>query len=317
MVRTARVVMGVASVVVLGVLHLGNLWWNAEAETRERVNKLFQPQLLEATLQPGGRLTLRPRPSDPEWSKWVKVERFIPDHNHLMHLFLISVPQMDRMYHLHPERVGSEFAQGLPAMPAGRYQMFADVVDEPGFPWTLVGEIYLPEISGKLPAGDDSVAFVPTLSTSATSPDVFTLPDGGRMIWERESSPLKAGVPGSFRFRAEDKDGKPAPDLEPYMGMAGHAEFVRSDFSVFAHVHPAGSVSMAALQLAQASLLQGSAGAPAPLTTTHAGMDMPSGTLPPEVSFPYGFPKPGTYRIFVQVKRAGRIETAAFDAHVQ
>ena len=35
------------------------------------------------------------------------------------------------------------------------------------------------------------------------------------------------------------------------MGMAGHAEFVRSDLSVFAHVHPAGSVSMAALELAQ------------------------------------------------------------------
>ncbi|HKS97591.1 MAG TPA: hypothetical protein VJV74_15860, partial [Terriglobia bacterium] len=57
-------------------------------------------------------------------------------------------------------------------------------------------------------------------------------------------------------------------------------------------------------------------GAPAS-SSSMAGMMMPSGPLPPEVSFPYGFPRPGTYRIFVQIKRAGRIETGVFDAHVR
>jgi hypothetical protein len=37
----------------------------------------------------------------------------------------------------------------------------------------------------------------------------------------------------------------------------------------------------------------------------------------PEVSFPYGFPKAGLYRIFVQIKRSGRVQTGVFDAHVE
>jgi len=120
----------------------------------------------------------------------------------------------------------------------------------------------------------------------------------------------------NFKFLVEDKDGKPAQDVEPYMGMAGHAEFVRSDLTVFAHVHPAGSVSMAALELAESRLMISTPPTQAPAQMAMS-MSASSTTLSPEVSFPYGFPQPGEYRIFVQIKRSGHIETGAFDVHVQ
>jgi hypothetical protein len=37
----------------------------------------------------------------------------------------------------------------------------------------------------------------------------------------------------------------------------------------------------------------------------------------PEVEFPYGFPTPGRYRIFVQMKHDGTVETGVFDATVK
>ena len=33
----------------------------------------------------------------------------------------------------------------------------------------------------------------------------------------------------------------------------------------------------------------------------------------PVVSFPYGVPTPGRYRVFVQMKRAGKVETGSFE----
>ena len=88
------------------------------------------------------------------------------------------------------------------------------------------------------------------------------------------------------------------------MGMLGHAAFVSADRSVFAHVHPSGSVPMPALQLAQPD-------------NPHAGHMMMELRAPAAVAFPYGFPKPGAYRIFVQMKRAGEVVTGIFDVKVE
>ncbi len=308
----ARWMMAAATVAVLGILYLGNAWWGIEARAFAGRVDFFKPPPVEASLVGGKRLVVHPQSLDPNWSESVKMNDLLPDHGHLMHLFLVRTPGQDQLFHLHPERAaGEDFAANLPAMPAGRYQIFADIVDKRGYPWTLVGSIDLPQIEGTALQGDDSTWSGPSTETSRAS-NVADLADGGKIIWRKPADPIRAGAAMSLAFDVLDKDGKAARDMQPYMGMAGHAEIVKSDLSVFAHIHPSGSVSMAALELAQSALPgqpQGSTGA--------IPMAMSNDPISPEVSFPYGFPRPGTYRIFVQVKRAGRVETGAFDVIVR
>lgn len=290
--------MFVATVCVAAVLYGGNQWWNAEADNYARI--IYKPLEMEPVLRPGGILELRLK--DPGWLPR-GLDDFVPDHGHLMHLFVIRLPEMERIWHLHPEMTaGGVFTQHLPPMPAGRYALYGDVVHENGLPETLAAEVDLPQIAGKPLSGDDSAAeFIP-LSQADFTRRVAPLAGGGRMIWERRLDVYPVKKPHALQFRVETDEGKPASDLELYMGMPGHAVFVRHDRSVFAHVHPNGSVPMAALAITQQA-----AGDP------HAGHAM---SLPAEISFPYGFPQPGSYRVFVQVRQGGQVRTGAFDVKV-
>jgi hypothetical protein len=312
--RAAKWVMAASAVAVLAILYLARAWWGLEAQNFQRRVDFYKSPVAQATLVNGNRLVIRAKHENPRWYDYVKMEELLPDHDHLMHLFLIRSPGLDSMWHLHPDRMADgTFAEDLPAMPAGRYEIFADIVDKRGYPWTLVGSIDMPQINGKLTPGDDSSWSGAPLSASPGDSTISQLSGGGRIVWQCASAPLKANVPLEFKFSVQEEHGNPAQDMQPYMGMAGHAEFVRSDFSVFAHLHPAGSVSMAALELAQTGL-PASSPMQAPMP-----MPMPAATVPisPEVRFPYGFPQPGDYRIFLQIKHSGRIDTGVFDARVQ
>jgi hypothetical protein len=329
--RGARIAMIVTAGVVLALLVFGNWWWNSEASAKAK-QMIYTPPPLKASIDAGGKLTLKM--GDSSWHSNrpdTVMTNLIPDHGYLMHLFLLREPGLDTFYHLHPVPVANEpgtFEMQLPAIQAGRYQLFADVVRGSGFPDTMSAEIDVPGISGTALMGDNSTATAPPVSATgaltsaanatATGDGVATvLPDGYRMVWVRGTQPLVANRFMLLRFELQDPQGKPVTDSELYMGMAGHAEIVKSDRTVFAHIHPEGSVAMAALELTQQS---SPAKASGPAMEPNMGMTMPMGddsvAEKARVSFPYGFPKPGEYRLFVQMKRGGVIETGVFDTQV-
>jgi hypothetical protein len=309
--RRGRIAMALTAAALVGILFLGNMWWDAAAAGRADL-MMYKAPPVEASLQNSNTLVLKMGFSSWHDSrKQMLLNKIIPDHGHLMHLFLIGLPNLDRFYHLHPDQTAADtFSEKLPAVAAGNYAVFADIVRESGFPDTMTTRMTLPDVSGNPPAGDDSEAMVAYLSDAKGPATIVTLPDRSRWEWISDGRTNHARQSTLLRFRIFDKDGKPASDLEPYMGMAGHLVIVKRDMTVFAHVHPAGSMPMAALMLLQKQPTGASAEMSAMPGTHEAAM-------PAEVTFPYGFPEPGEYRLFVQVKRSGQVQTVAFDAHVE
>jgi hypothetical protein len=279
--------MGLAVVLLMLVLWGGNAWWASDAHDFQR--RVYKPLEVSAVVKGAGHADFKL--SDPGWIALRKLDDLIPDHGHMMHLFLIRWPAMDEVFHLHPEQTAPGFfSMDLPSLPAGDYKIFADIVHDTGLDETAVGNVTLPEIHGKPLDGDD-----------AGGPATADLGNGYKMVWQREKSgPVPAKQLMLFSFAITGPDGKPVDDLEPYMGMGGHAEFVKRDGSVFAHVHPTGSASMASVAVAS----------PAAMGAMHQT------EIGHSVSFPYGVPAPGAYRIFVQLKRAGKVETGTFDLDV-
>ncbi len=327
-VRAGRIAMAVAFVIVVAALWFGNRWWANEATSYSQ--EVYKPLNMTASLSGPALLTLHLKDpgwlNDPAWHSLFtrSIDDFIPDHGHLMHLYLIREPGLDVVYHLHPELTApGSFRLQLPSMPAGTYNLYADVVHANGFPETMVSTLRLESrLNGRPLAGDDAAGTaMPWNQASAPTATEFVFSDGYRMAWMLPpGGRLRAKQPVLFRFRLVKSDGTAPQDMAFYMGMLGHAAFVKTDGTVFAHIHPSGSVSMAALMLAQGQQSPNQTGAiaqSADMQIDMPGMSMAaasSSSLPNEVSFPYGFPSPGRYRIFVQMKHGKTIETAIFDA---
>jgi hypothetical protein len=161
------------------------------------------------------------------------------------------------------------------------------------------------------------------VTTEATSAKVIPDPDdswsvadapidNGLKVVRLDSTALRAGEVVSLQFAVHDQTDAPIA-LEPYLGMLGHAAVRRADGSVFAHLHPDGTISMAAQwAFAAQAVRQGGTTAEA-VEAAHHHHHAEEVT---SVSFPYEFPKPGNYRVWVQTKVKGKVVTGAFDFEV-
>jgi hypothetical protein len=227
--------------------------------------------------------------------------------------------------HLHPTRVDSaNFDAALPtrpALPGGRYRLYADVVHESGLARTLVAAVVLPAdqapavasgypVAGGADDGDDAWFAGGVAPAGASAP----LGDGLALSMI-SAARVPAGRDTALRFVVRGVGGAVA-QVEPYLGMAGHAMVLRDDGGVFVHLHPAGSVSMAAqerlLRRERGDTVLHGAAQPA-AADPHRAHAAGAVTYPGELAFPFAFPRPGAYRVWVQVRHGGRVRTAAFD----
>lgn len=311
--RKALLVTVVTFAVICALLWKANKWWNVEAALASM--KIYRPLSMTPELR-GDSLSLilgNPGAEQKEQTQQRSNHDFIPDHGKMMHLYVIRQPDLDVAFHLHPTLHGSEFDLDLPQMPPGHYSLYGDVVHANGFPETLVSSIDIPTTQhGVALAADDAGGSPAPLSAGMLGPR-YPLPDGYTMVWSQPAS-LTANTGYSLDFRLLDPSGADVKDMQPYLGMAGHAAFVKTDGTVFAHVHPEGSAAMAAMMLAN------NGGSNSEMPEGQSMSEMPGMSTGPAVTnaveFPYGFPSAGRYRIFVQMKHGNTVETGAFDAMV-
>lgn len=360
--------MGIATVVFSLILYGGSSWWDSWAA--EYKQWLYKPlKAKTAVMEADSQRIFQLKIDTTEWDRRMKgsmLSTLVPDHGKIMHTFLVRTPGLDAFAHVHPDRKDSlTFQAALPDLPAGKYLVYSDIVQYSGFAETIVDTLVIPAPktaaqTARAASEDDNYIITDPLDTPGRVPmgenvvicgkpgtkTVFK--DGSYAIWEgKPDKPLDAGKPYQLNFEIFNPDNSPCFP-EPYLGMLGHAVVMRSDGSVYIHLHPSGSYSMAAEQsfenrisdtahvarrpkpdvfrdsidrhLARLNamptvdrelFLMGEMGM---YNAEEGGMTgMEHGT---RISFPYAFPKAGQYRIFLQIKRNDKVLTGAFDVKV-
>lgn len=315
--RTGRIAMVGGALVIALALTGGRAWWNdVDAAYRAR---LFVPALSSAEVRSEGTRVLRLSIDREDWQNR-GFAPLIPDHGKLLHLFLVRASDLNAFAHLHPMRADSlVFESLLGALPGGEYRYFADIVHETGFSQTLTGLVTVPAPEGAADSLSDSDDAV--LEGVAVSSGSFTTHGGAAVTWERPDL-LLAGVETVLRFTIRDANGAPTA-LEPYLGMPGHAMIARDSGDVFVHLHGMGTYAAASLEVIEAvergdTVAPLRPGVPRPRLT---GMPTPRMVeheehSPGILEFPFAFPQPGHYRIWVQFRTVGAVQTAPFAVKV-
>lgn len=327
--RRARIATIAAGLGLAVLLFGGWNWIRAEADAHRA--SLDRPWLADAkmdvsAMQPILRFTM----TDPRWINRPRNQRvdLVPDHGKMMHLFVVDADDANAFAHVHPIRLTNDsFAVPFPPLPAGSYRLFGDVVLDNGVALTLVSDVEARTArnspGGAIPRTAERVESLDAaVQSSNVDPDdawwigeasagnAAMLDDGLTMRWQNHDAPLIAGSEHELVFAIDATAGR-TPQIEPYMGMAGHAMLAKRDGSVFVHLHPSGMISVAA----QAALEADASAAldAVPHATHQAGA---TASTRNELRFPLVVPSSGIYRVWVQVKEQGRIRTVAFDTEI-
>ena len=193
------------------------------------------------------------------------VTAFDEEHEKLLHLIAVR-RDTAAFQHVHPE-LGPDGTWSVPLDLAepGSYRVFADFHPSGAEAMTLAVDVSV--------AGE----FRPVGHPPAREATV----DGYRVRLDGELRPGQANeLTATFT-----KDGRPVPNLEPYLGAFGHLVALREGDLAYLHVHPDGAPG--------------------------DGRTEPG----PTVKFLAEVPSAGTYRLFVDFRHEGQVRTAEFTVH--
>jgi hypothetical protein len=204
------------------------------------------------------------------------VRDFAIVHEKPFHLFVVS-QDLEDYQHIHPEpQPDGSLAVELTLSRPGYYKLYADFLPVGGRPQVL------PEV---LVTGDTATDL--GSSTARLVPDTTRRKTAGSVAATLELPPagLVAGRDEKLVFHVADPaTGAPVRDLEPYLGAYGHTLVMSEDTLHYVHAHPVEALP--------------------------AGVNDPRGG--PDLTFKALLPRPGRYRIWTQLKRAGVVSTVSF-----
>ena len=363
----------VGLVIVVTIVWGGNNWWNSWSGRYERF--MYKPFTASSSVKTNEEKQILNFTVDPVRLEQLNLTRninyLIPDHGKIMHMFLLKMGTLEVFAHLHPLRTDStQFETVIPPLPAGDYYVFTDVTRLSGFAETIADTLTIPEAGqdvvtqwndSLLIDTDDTYYITDPIVQSADQPvlpggDIVVCGSPGQKTMLPDSSFVTLELPTSREFKSnqlyqltfafEDQNGEPS-ELEPYLGMMGHAVVFKEDGSVYIHLHPVGTYSMASQEMME-TRFEGESGrvdwSKLPnqrlfrdsidqvITSLNSlphnerdsllsvgmnhSVDDPDHPDHAVVKFPYAFPEAGQYRIYVQMKRNQKILNGAFDVEV-
>lgn len=221
-------------------------------------------------------------------------------HEKPMHLLIVST-DLAEFYHVHPEpfhdgsyRVQHTFPNG------GDYKLYADFT--PSNAKQMVERVDL-KVAGPERA---KVALIPDtrFEKSVDGLKVVMKPDGK----------LEAGQEIMLNFQAFDAaSGKPATDLQNYLGELAHFVIISEDMVDFVHAHPMSKGEpMGAMKMDGDTEKDHNADG-----HSHSSETKDPGKLSAsEVSAHTSFPRAGLYKLWAQFQRGGKVISVPFIVNV-
>lgn len=194
------------------------------------------------------------------------VTQFAMMHEKLLHLIVVS-KDLSYFNHIHPEYDGEGLFTIDTTFPfGGEYRLFAEFQPEGGGSVVSRQAIMLSGMAEPKPLLPDKTL------TKSTEREQITL----------TYDQLAAGKETNLTFHIADaKTKKPANNLEPYLGAAGHVVIISGDSEQYIHVHPDDAKSQDAAPVFHAA-----------------------------------FPSPGIYKVWGQFARDGRLITVSYTLQV-